>query len=291
MPNTISLAKKYSPLIDEKYRAVSTVTSLLTPASSFREGANAHEILVRKISLKGLGNYSRNSGYTNNAVTIAWETMAYNYDRGTKITMDTMDNEETMGDSFLAVQRDLQELFVVPEGDAFTYATIAQKSGITTKEETFTDASDFLEGLITATTGMDELKVGQKRELRATPTLLNSVMALDTTKSREILGKFSKIIPVPQTEFYTKINLLSNEEEEEFGYEKASDGADINFMIIEPSAVIIQNKHVVSDVIPASANPDADSDISKYRKYGIVYVYDNKVAGVYVSHKPISTSL
>ena len=42
---------------------------------------------------------------------------------------------------------------------------------------------------------------------------------------------------------------------------------------------------LVSNVIPASANPDADADIVKYRKYGLVDVYKNKVAGIYLSHK------
>ena len=43
------------------------------------------------------------------------------------------------------------------------------------------------------------------------------------------------------------------------------------------------DKHTVSDVIPASNNIESDSDVLKYRKYGIVDVYQNKVAGIYLS--------
>ena len=56
-------------------------------------------------------------------------------------------------------------------------------------------------------------------------------------------------------------------------------------MIVHKPAVIKYDKHTVSDIIPASANANADADISKYRKYGIVSVYRNKVAGIYLSHK------
>ena len=32
-------------------------------------------------------------------------------------------------------------------------------------------------------------------------------------------------------------------------------------------------------------NPDADASIVKYRKYGVVDGYENKRAGIYLSHQ------
>jgi hypothetical protein len=290
--NSVALAKKYTSLVDEKYQAESKTSDLASPMSMAKAGANANEILVRKISLLGLGDYSRNSGYTNNKVTVAWETMQFNYDRGTKIELDTQDNEETMEDTFLIVQNELQTEYVAPEGDAFKFSSFAQKNGISKVEGTIADASAFLTALITATTKMDEDKVpATGRILYATPTLLNSVMGLDTTKSREVLARFSKVVSVPQDRFYTKVTLQSNAEEEEFGYAKAGDDAYIKFMIVHKPAVIVYDKHIVSDTIPAALNDSADADISKYRKYGLVYVYDNKVAGIYLHAKAVSASI
>ena len=69
-------------------------------------------------------------------------------------------------------------------------------------------------------------------------------------------------------------------------YEQVSaDGKDINFMIIHKPAVIKFDKHIASDIIPARLNANADGDILKYRKYGLVDFYKNKAAGFYVSHK------
>ena len=161
------------------------------------------------------------------------------------------------------------------------------------------------------------------RILYATPTLMNGVMALDTTKSREILNAFNVKKKVPQSRFYTAIHLLKGKDDEAAGhYERAkaayvqtedtavdasktyytksgsiytdlsgyyeqvsADGKDINFMIIHKPAIIKFDKHIASDVIPARLNANADGDILKYRKYGLVDYYKNKAAGFYVSHK------
>lgn len=196
-----------------------------------------------------------------------------------------------MGDTYLIAQNSLQTYQVAPEGDAFTFATIASKAGISvanTDGETYADGEAFLTALLAGVTKMDEDQVpAENRILYATPTLLNSVMALDTTKSREVLGKFAKTVAVPQTRFYTKIDLKdgSSSGEEMGGYVKDAQGKDINFMIIHKPAIIKFDKHVVSDAIPPELNADADAYISKYRKYGLVDVFNNKTAGIYISYK------
>ncbi|MEG2348871.1 MAG: hypothetical protein RSB67_04425 [Clostridia bacterium] len=57
--------------------------------------ANANEILYPQINVTGLGDYTRNSGYTSGSVDLVWKKALYNYDRGTKISVDTMDNQES----------------------------------------------------------------------------------------------------------------------------------------------------------------------------------------------------
>ena len=56
-------------------------------------------------------------------------------------------------------------------------------------------------------------------------------------------------------------------------------------MIIHKPAIIKYDKHIASAVIPPDQNQSADAYMSKYRKYGLVDVYANKTAGIYVSHK------
>lgn len=289
MPNTIALAKNYTSILDEVYQNASVTADLTSDRTLMRAGANADEIIYPQISVTGLGDYSRNSGYTEGSVNLEWKTAKFNYDRGTKISVDVMDNEESRNLAFTMAGAELMRTKVAPEADAFTFATIAGTEGISKgTPATFADATEFLAALLEAKTKMDEDQVPEEgRYLYATPTLLNGVMALDTTKSREVLAAFTVKKRVPQARFYTAIELLDGRTAgEEVGhYKKAEIGKDINFMIIHKPALIKFDKHTASDIIPAKLNPDADADISKYRKYGMVNVYKNKVAGIYLSHK------
>ena len=289
MGNTIALAKNYTNILDEVYMNASVTADLTSDNTMVRAGANANEIVYPQIAVSGLGDYSRNSGYTQGSVNLEWKTAQFNYDRGTKISVDVMDNEESRDIAFTMAGSELMRTKVAPEADAFTFATLAGIEGISKATPvTYADATAFLAGLIEAKNKMDEDEVPEEgRILYATPTLLNGVMALDTTKSREILASFAVTKKVPQSRFYTAIDLLDGKTsgEEAGHFRKASAGKDINFMIVHKPAVIKFDKHTASDIIPASANANADADISKYRKYGIVDVYQNKVAGIYLSHK------
>jgi hypothetical protein len=289
MANNIMLAKNYTNLLDEVYRQASVTADLISDSQFMREGANANEILYPQISVTGLGDYDRNSGYTNGAVNVEWKTATFNYDRGTKIAVDVMDDQETFNIAFGMAGATLQREKVAPEADAFTFATLAGITGISkATAATYEDAAAFLAALLVAKNKMDEDEVPEEgRILYATPTLVNSLMALDTTKSKEVFNSFSVVKKVPQTRFYTAIDLLDGKSEgEELGhYQKAAAGKDINFMIIHKPAIIKFDKHTASDVISPANNPNSDAYISKYRKYGIVDVYKNKVAGIYLSHK------
>ena len=289
MANAIALAKNYTSILDEVYCNASVTADLTSDNTMVRAGANANEIIYPQISVSGLGDYSRNSGYTDGSVNLDGKTAKFHYDRGTQISVDVMDNEESRDIAFTMAGAELMRAKVAPEADAFVFATLAGTAGISkATPATYADATEFLSALIEAKNKMDEDEVREEgRILYATPTLMNGVMALDTTKSREILNSFTVKKKVPQSRFYTAIDLLDGKSpsEEAGHYKKATEGKDINFMIVHKPAVIKFDKHTVSDIIPASANPSADADISKYRKYGIVDVYQNKVAGIYLSHK------
>ena len=109
---------------------------------------------------------------------------------------------------------------------------------------------------------------------------------LDTTKSKEVLARFAEVKPVPQTRFYTAIDLKSGKDGETAGgYAKNANGKEINFMIIHKPAVMQYNKHIAPKVVSPEQNQDADAWKFGYRKYGLADVYENKVAGIYLHHK------
>ena len=299
MANTIVLSKNYVPLLDEVYKKASLTTVLDSDASTARQGANANEILIPKLSMDGLADYSRNSGYTKGDVNLTWETVKFNYDRGRKFEVDTMDNEETAEIAFGRLAGEFLRVKVAPESDAFTFAQLAGTTGISkvVTGATLSTGADVMAALKVALDQMDEDEVPEEqRILFITPTLLSSIKALDTTKSRELLDGFAQIVKVPQSRFYTAIDLLDGTSTGETagGYRKhVADvskegdvaGKDINFMVVHKPAVLKFNKHIASDIITPAANQNSDAYMQKYRKYGLVDVYENKVAGIYLHHK------
>ena len=289
MANTINKFSKYVPLLDEVYKKEALTSVLDSDDSLVQAGANANEIIIPKIDMDGLGDYSRNGGYTNGDVTFTNETVQFNYERGRMFSIDAMDDEETAGLAYGKLASEFIRTKVAPEGDAFRFATYAGVSGVGEGTGTLSTGADVISALRTASTAMDEAEVSyENRYLFITPTLKGLVDDLDTTKSKEVLKKFAGVIEVPQTRFYTAIGLKDGKTsgEEAGGYVKdATNGKDINFMIVEKSAVMQYNKHIAPKVITPEANQDADAWKFGYRKYGLADVYENKVAGIYVHHK------
>lgn len=295
--NNIQLSKNYIPLLDELYRKEETSSVLNSSPKDIKMGANAGEFLVAKYTIDGPADYSRNGGYRDGDVSVTWETHKANYDRGRKFTVDTMDNEESAEIAFGKLAGQYAKHKQAPESDAFTYATLAGFDGVSRTEETLSDGDAVLAAIKREQNAMDEEEVdATSRYLFITPTALRNAQLVEKYKSTGVLDDFAGIVKVPQKRFYTAIDLLdgSSTGETAGGYRKhvvdanvQGDvaGKDINFMIVEKSAVMKWPKHTASDIIVPENNPDADSYIQKFRKYGIVDVYDNKVAGIRVSHK------
>lgn len=290
MPNAITLAQQFVPLLDEVYRLASLTSVLDGAADLARQGANVNELIIPMLSMQGLADYSRNDGYVHGDVTLTNETVKCNYDRGRMFTVDTMDNLETAGIAFGRLASEFIRTKVVPEVDAFRFAAYAGKDGISKVAEgaTLEDGAAVIAALRAAITKMDEDEVPPtERYLFITPLLLGYIQDMDTTKSREVMQNFASVTKVPQTRFYTAIEMQDGKTggQEAGGYKKAAEGAEINFMIIHKPAVIQFPKHVAPKIITPEANQDSDGYKFGYRNVGIADAYKNKVAGIYLHHK------
>lgn len=300
MANNIELFKKYVPLLDEVYKLSSLTADLDGAPELARQGNNVNELIIPKISMDGLANYSRNSGYVDGDVTLTNETVKCNFDRGRMFTVDTLDNLETAMIAFGSLASEFIRTKVVPELDAFRFATLASISGIsTTDAAALSTGANVITALRAAVNKMDEDEVpDNERILYITPTLLGLVRDLDTTKSKEVLDGFAKVVKVPQSRFYTSIKQLSGkvepvsggsttDDQTAGGFTKADSAKNINFMIIHKPAIIQYQKHVAPKVITPEQNQDADAWKFGYRNVGISDAYENKVAGIYL-HKAAS---
>ncbi len=288
MANSIALFKKYIDLLDEVYKASAKTSVLDIDGALVQAGANANEIIIPKISMDGLADYSRNGGYVSGNVTLTNETVKFNYDRGRKFTVDTMDNEESAGIAFGKLSGEFIRTKVVPELDAVRFAAYAGISGATAVEGNLATGEAVLAAINAANTALDEAEVpSDGRYLFITPTHRNLAENVDTYKSKAMMEKFASVIDVPQSRFYTAIDLYDGTTASETagGYVKdASSGKNINFMIIHKDAVIQYSKHTVNKIFTPEENQNSDGYIFCYRAYGLTDAYENKAAGIYVHH-------
>lgn len=276
MANNIAKFKTYIDLLDEVYKTASVTDQLDGNLDLVREGNSAEEMVIPVMQLDGLGDYSRSTGYPTGDVTISYETKKCNYDRGKKFIVDAMDNTETAGIAFGRLASEFLRTKVVPEVDAFRFATYASKAGTNVSAD-LADGDAWVKALSAATVKLDDSEVtSDNRHLFITSAGREAIDNLDVTKSRAVLSHFIDITVVPAGRFNSAIELGEN------GFTVSASGKAINFMVIAGDATIQYPKHIVSKVFSPEENQNADAWVFPFREYGICEVYDSKKNGIYV---------
>jgi len=293
MANSIALASKFQPILDEIYKKNSLTASMDAKTKPVEFGGAA-AVNVFKISTVGLGTYSRATGYAAGDVTGTWETMTLAASRGRAFSIDRMDNEETLGEAFGNLAGEFIRAQVVPEVDAYRFSKYASWSGITEvgSPATLSTAAAVLAAFDVAMASLDAAEVpadgrklfietGQYNLLKG--ALTRSGLANETSADRRVFTLDNvDVIPVPQTRFYKGITLDAGGSSSSGGFTKTSStGRDINFLLLHPSAVLQATKLAEMKVFSPEVNQTADAWLFQYRLYHDAFVYDNKVKGIY----------
>ena len=276
---------KYTDLLPEVYMINAKTAVLKNDTILVKQGANEDEICIPKIEMNELADYDSNTGYIQGGVSIQWQTVNFNYSRKWKLSINSMDSEETLGLTFSELITELLRTKGIPEQDAFRFARYANLAEIKITGSLSTGA-EVLEALQTAIIKMDNADIpSENRHLFITTDLLVEAQNVNTTKSRAILGKFDSITEVPKTIFYTAIDLINDKttEEEKIGFKKSSDGKDINFLIVEKSSVMQFTKYKLSKAISSKDNPD--TWIFNFNEYGFIDVHKYKPVGIYLHYR------
>lgn len=294
MPNSIALAQKYLPMLDEVYKA-SAKAAILDATKVDIVGGNT--VKVFKTAMDGMGDYSRNNGFVDGSVTGTWETLTLTKDRGRSFQIDRMDNEETLDLAFGTLAGEFIRTKVVPEVDAYTFAKMAGTTSILagTPADITVGTTDVPSLIEDAEKDMNEAEVPEEgRILFISETAyagLKNKIVRQTLNGDENINRMvetfdgMRIIHVPQTRFYTAITLYdgTTSGQEAGGYiGTATTGYKINFLIVHPSAVCKVVKHVLPRIFTPDENQKADAWKFDYRLYHDMFVYDNKVKGIYL---------
>lgn len=283
--NNIELSTVYIPLLDEVYKQEAKTSILDGDEVTVKKGKNG-EIKIAKLDMDALGDFDRNTGYTEGSATLKWETIKYDKERSQKLKIDRLDNDESLDIAVAKLASEFLRTKVVPETDAARIAKIASTPEISTVEEEITTGDEMIKALRAGINKMDEDEVDyNNRILFITPTGKALIDDLETYKSKSVMSRFSIVKEVPQTRMYSKIELETGKEK--YGYKKADDGVELNFLIVEKSSTVTAMDQYMKYFTP-DEDQDTDSHIFPYRNYNLYgHTYENKRAGVYVSKKKV----
>ncbi|WKY44463.1 hypothetical protein Q5O14_17945 [Eubacteriaceae bacterium ES2] len=290
MANSIEYAKKFVPVIDRIYKAAGLTEGMDNATKVDFTGVN--EVKVLKVSTTGLGDYSRADGYPAGDITAAWETIALSVERGKEISIDRMDDEESLGLAFGETTGQFMREHVVPELDAYRFAKYAGTSGISAATAAILTADDILDAIDEAVRQMDEDEVpleGRRLYINSDlKPILNAALTRQfgsDSAVNTVLKTYNDmpITYVPKKRFYTAIDL--NDGSASWGYAKGATANDINFMIIYPQAIMQATKFALPKIFTPDENQDKDAWKFQFRLYHDCYAYENKLAGIYLHPK------
>jgi hypothetical protein len=286
MSNNIILAKKYTSLLNEVYMQSACTGALESDGSLVREGSNAREIVIPSMTMDGMADYSRHTGFVKGNVNLSWNTVTCDYDRGRMFEVDVMDNEETQEIAFGRLAGEFIRTKAVPELDAYRFAGLAGAGHSPSSPVTITDGATAVGAIREGVSDMNDAEVPYGgRILFVSNTIKGFLDDMDTYKSKEVLRGFDQVIEVPAARFYTEIDLNSGAGGSAGGYAPSEDAEVIDFMIVHKPSIICYTKHAVTKIIPPDINPDADAWRYAYRCYGLCTIMAGKLAAVYtVSH-------
>ena len=286
MPNNIALAQNFLGVLDAVYKRES-LTAILDAAPGTVDFTRANTCKVYKLSMDGLGDYSRANGYPAGDVTGTWEDKVLTKDRGTELSVDRFDNEESKNMAFGMLAGEFMRTQVVPEIDAYRFAKYSTAQTLVKAD--ITPGTTDCVGLIDAAEEQlyeDEVPI-EGRILFVSPKMYSGLKAKITrTLANEngvsrVIQTYNNmpVIVVPQSRFNTAVTL--NDGSSAFGFAPTAGGFKINFQIVHPSAL----KNVVKFAMPKVFSPDEnqrkDAWLFQYREYHDAFIWDNKAKGIY----------
>lgn len=275
MADTINLATKFLPLVDEKFTSESK-KALLTNNNFDWNGA--HIIKVYKVSTSGMNDYDRKAVNTANwsrfgpvsGLDAVTEEFTLKKDRSFTFAIDKLDTDETVQqlEAAKALERQMREV-VIPEVDSYVYGVMCEKAGIKPAAVALT-AENVCDEIFKANTALDNAEVPEtNRILVVTPdTYLlmkrskDIFLETDIAEDMRIKGVIAmldgaKVVKVPATRL-----------PENFG-----------FMIAHPVATVAPTK--LEDYRIHNDPPGISGALVEGRICYDAFVLDNKVNAIY----------
>lgn len=304
--NTLATATLFQNTLDKKAVQEAVTGWMDANAGQVLYNGGA-EVKIPKMSIQGLGDYDRDSGYQKGGITLEYETRKMTQDRGRMFQLDPVDvNENNFVTTAASAMGEFQRMHVIPEIDAYrlskiaTEAITAEKAGMV--EYGYTPGAENTSALRKVKEGINAVReMGYNGSLLIHATS-DFIMELEL----ELAGKitvvtFSKggintqvpsvdevpLISTPSNRMYTAIEIQDGKSvgQEAGGYKKGESAKNINFMVLPMTTPIAVTKQDVMRIFDPNVNQRLNAWQMDYRRFHDIWVLDNKLDSIYLNIK------
>ena len=262
-----------------------------------RDAGSAGTIYLPKMTIDGLGDYSRETGFPTGDISIDWEPYKLRYDRGKAFEVDDMDNAETLEVVTLNMFGKFVRDKVVPEMDAVRLSTYAANAGTTVAANLTTD-KQVLEAILTAEAAIEDVASIDGALLYLTSAvkgLLKTAVPWRFGVGEDPDTRFEtfdgmRIKTVPSSRFKTSFTLgadgfaatkKADSDQTHVTGKVSTDAVAINFLMLKPEAVCQIKKTEKMRYFAPDVNQDKDAHKWQYRLYHDAWVLSEKKPLIY----------
>lgn len=299
---TTAFAEKFTGELD-KILVDESAVGFMNDNAFRAKFVGAKTVKIPNISLQGLGDYDRDTGFIKGTVNVANTAYTMKQDRARSFSIDREDMDET-GIAELAgeVLSEFVRTKVIPETDAYTLSKLgglaASKGQIhhsydsTKPYEAFNTLLDKVQEQV----GMDEELVCfmsryMWNKLRRSDEF-SKVVDIGHFKQGELSFEINKIdnvsiIPVADNKMYTGFDYLTGEQsQEEGGFKPKRNCIQIYMLMLPKKAASLVKKSETIRIFTPDQNPNADAYKFDYRIYYDVFVKNSFVKSIWGLYSP-----
>ena len=296
--NTLEAAKVFTTALD-KQMIVGSTSGWMEDNAGQVVYSGGSEVKIPKMSVNGLANYNRDSGYNQGAVTLAFETKTLTMDRGRQFLLDAMSVDKTnFIASASAVMSEFQSTQVIPEIDAYRYSKIYELAKTDHGRE-YTPAAGTILSTLNSDIAMVQDAAGAADLVIIMPYTVAALLDNSEKISRYIdTGNFKQgnvdmtvrtfngipVIRVPSVRMKTAytFNDGTTSSQEAGGFAPAAAAKQINWIICPKNVPIAVSKTDNLKIFEPSVNQKAYAWLVQYRKFHDLWIKDNALSAIRV---------
>lgn len=251
-------------------------------------------IELPKLTMDGLGDYNRQTGFPAGSVSLEFDPYKMQFDRGREFEIDNIDDEERALIVSANLMAEFTRLHVIPEIDAIRYARLSELAG-TKVEETLDTPEKAKKSIETA----EECLQDHGKALSECTLCLTSSVKTLLRNSTNYVANFGQnpntniqtfddmtLNVIAKDRFFTAIETLDgvSEGETDGGFKKAADGRAINYIAVHPAAAAALQKYEKTRYFSPDENQSKDAHKFQYRLYHDLIVLLQQSGLIYVSY-------